>query len=184
MIAALPLIIATLCAVALLTALFALYMSLRAAFTGVDDVMSDASLVSASRTALLTEKDALLASLRDLASDHEAGKTSDEDLAHSEQRLRSRAKAVLRALDDELAPYKAEAEALLALPPSIDETKPAAAAEALAPAPSKRDSATTPEIPSLLRDEFNTCLACETRNDDDAAFCKKCGAPLAMEKKA
>jgi hypothetical protein len=172
---ALPVFFATLCAAALLAALYAIFRSLRAALSGEAQTLDPSMLVTEERSALLREKAVLLASLRDLALDHEAGKTSDEDLAHSEKRLRARAKAVLRALDEEIAPFRAQAESMLALPPAAsadteEEPLPAKLAESEAEADAPAEETKPPTDP--------TCFACGTKNDADAAFCKKCGKPM------
>lgn len=161
----LPFLVAGLGAAALLAALYALFVSLRAALTPDTAALEHVAVVSPTRAALLAEKEALLTGLRDLAADHEAGKTSDEDLATAEARMRARAKAVLRALDAEIAPHRAAAAALLALPAEL--------APGEAEAPDVDDARPEPEpVP-------RTCFACGATNDDDAAFCKKCGKPLA-----
>ena len=79
--------------------------------------------------------------------------------------------AVLRALDDEIAPFRAQAEAMLALPaePSADTEEPL----------SSQPSAPATPAPSPVEPRVDpTCAACGTKNDADAAFCKKCGKPM------
>jgi hypothetical protein len=189
----LPNLLAVLCAVALVTALYALFRSLRAALVGETQVLADEALVTESRATLIAEKEALVSSLRDLASDHEAGKTSDEDLEHSNARLRGRALAVLRALEEEIAPYRAEAERMLELPAVIEvgasreekpakaksEQTPATTYEAkveVAPVEETKAEPAVADVPVTKAEK--TCAACSAQNDEDAVFCKKCGKPI------
>lgn len=146
-------------AVSLLGALYAIWRSLTAAF-GAGTVALGATELAGSdrRRALLLEKDALLRSLKDLEFERDAGKIGDEDFGRIERKLRARAKQVLVLLDEEAAPFRAEAEALLA--------------KHLAEGPGE------PSAPSPRDERAPSCAACGTANDPDAAFCKKCGAKL------
>jgi hypothetical protein len=76
----------------------------------------------------------------------------------------------VRAQEPETAPDESLREA-----PSDDDAVPAdidARAEAVAPPPSEPVEAVVAAI---------VCAACETRNDTDATFCKKCGSRLSDE---
>ena len=152
----LPTVFIVLGASALVLTLFWLWQSLRHAFTHVDDGVSVALAAgSQARTSLQAEKAALLLALRDLEADREIGKLSEADFNELNARYRTRARDVLKALDGQLAPHRAEAKALL---------QGAALAAAAAP-----DAAP------------NACPSCATTNDVDAVFCKKCGARLTQE---
>lgn len=175
----LPLTFATLCAAALLAALYALFRSLRAALTGEATELSRDALVTQSRATLLTEKTALLESLRDLENDHEAGKLSDEDRDHSNARLRTRAKAVLRALEEEIAPHRAKAEAMLDLPAEITPGRALDKPRTESKAPEKKPGPNADERASGKHETARvTCFACGTTNDEHAALCEKCGAAV------
>ena len=65
------------------------------------------------REGLLREKQELLTAIRDVRFEHELGKVSDADFERLEQRYRARARDVLRELDEQIAPYRDEARALL-----------------------------------------------------------------------
>ncbi|MEM7139016.1 MAG: hypothetical protein AAF500_20755 [Myxococcota bacterium] len=73
-----------------------------------------ARLTSDSRAALLTEKEALLRELGDVAFEHDAGKLSDEDFRELNEKLRARARHVLHELDEGAEAFRGEAEALIA----------------------------------------------------------------------
>jgi hypothetical protein len=122
---------------------------------------------SPARAKLLREKEALLASLRELRAEHELGKLADADFQRLDQGYRARAREVLRALDEQLAPFRDEAHTLLESARSATgESEARAAAPAAAPdAPAS--------APSAL-----ACARCSTSNDADALFCKKCGEKL------
>src|SRR6478735_5384903 len=94
--------------------LLAFWQSLRGVIAHAGQETQRTSGVSAARAALLREKETLLASLRELRLEHELGKLGDADFQRLEQGYRARAREVLRSLDDQLAPYRGQAEALLA----------------------------------------------------------------------
>ncbi|MBC7170929.1 MAG: zinc ribbon domain-containing protein, partial [Polyangiaceae bacterium] len=126
------------------------------------------------RRALLLEKESLLRGLKDLEFERDAGKLSEEDFEIVGRKLRSRAKQVLRLLDDEAAPFRAEAEAL------VEAHLAAAGIEAAAP----RAEAPAPEASVEQPQAARVCASCATTNDPDAAFCKKCGAKLSSDDSA
>jgi len=158
---------------ALLGAILLLWYSLRSLAGDVPaDPGLDAALASHSpRTELDERKRRALRSLKDLEQEHAIGKIDDEDYAALRVEYRTQAKAVIQEMDDVLAPYRAEAEALVRahlakrhIKPAIDEKPP----EAHEPAT---------ELPPH-GDGRVRCPSCETANDPDAAFCKRCGAQL------
>ena len=71
------------------------------------------SAASLRRRELEGERDALVRSLRDLELDYETGKLSESDFESLRESLRGRARQVLRALDEDLAPYRQRIEELL-----------------------------------------------------------------------
>jgi hypothetical protein len=58
------------------------------------------------RRELLREKAAILKALKELEFDHETGKISDADFREIGERLRARARPILRALDDQGGDYR------------------------------------------------------------------------------
>ena len=104
---------------------------------------------------LAEEKRRVLRALKDLEQEHSLGKIDDRDYAELEAEYRARAKKVIREMDDALGPYRAKAEALVKTH-----------LEKLPKEEAEDDAAPT------------ACPECATKNDPDAAFCKKCGAEL------
>jgi hypothetical protein len=122
--------------------------------------------------ALGQEKQRLLRALKDLESERELGKIDEGDYEAVVDVYRADAKRVMRQMDSELAPKRAEAEAI--------------AKEFLAKRARARDEAALPDHhasgPALEDDaRRRACPRCETSNEPDADFCKKCGASLGSE---
>lgn len=157
----LPIFFATLAVLALGTALVALWASFRAAF-GASDVADVTNVEAESKRVLEERKKALLSNLHDLEFDHGLGKIADEDFQKLDVKLRTEAKHVLRLLDDDVRPFRARAAAMIA--EAIGDLGEASYRE--------------PAGEAQAVDEPNRCAACETVNDLDATFCKKCGARM------
>jgi hypothetical protein len=102
------------------------------------------------------QKRAVLQALKDLDYERSVGKVSDADYEELLRRYRADAKRLLRAVDEDLAPRRARAQAY------VDQYL--GGANAAEPTPSKTAG--------------QRCTACQTDNDTDARFCKKCGAGL------
>ena len=158
----------------LVLVLLALWHSLRQVLA--DDGASSRGVGGAPRTtlsgtqaALVHEKDELLAAIRELRFEHELGKVNDADLQRFEQRYRARARDVLRMLDEQLEPHRAQASKLI---------EQALAGEKLpSPAtPSSSASAKSDAEPARA-----ACASCGASNEPDAVFCKKCGARVQPE---
>jgi hypothetical protein len=122
------------------------------------------------------QKQAVLRALKDLEFERSVGKITEDDYRELSQRYRSEAKALLLLVDRDLAPSLKKAEALVAdrlgsVPRATapDPTKPA---EAAAPAETAPAAATASHAAS------GECPKCQTQNDLDARFCKKCGQSL------
>lgn len=111
---ALPWIFAVAACGALGTALVALWASFRAAFGGAVPIELSSEVDHDARVRLLEEKESLLKNLSDLRFDHDAGKISDADFERLDGKLRERTKTVLRHLDADVEPFRAEAERLIA----------------------------------------------------------------------
>jgi len=125
-----------------------------------------------------------LRALKDLDFEHSIGKIDDADYIELEARYRNTAKAIMREMDEGLAPRRAQAEKLVETylskrgfsrtPDEPDDAadRPTATEETLA-------SAATP--PAKTESPRVSCPKCNVSNEPDAAFCKKCGTPLATE---
>ncbi len=163
--------------------LLAFWQSLRGVIAHTGQGARRAGGPSVARAALLREKDSLLASLRELRMEHELGKLADADFQRLEQGYRSRARDVLRALDEQLAPFRGQADALLADARGAARATTPAAAQAKAPAAAAKanepsgDAAASAQAGPAQR----SCPGCTATNDGDAVFCKKCGARLQPE---
>lgn len=150
---ALAYLFAVLAFVALTALAFALWRSVSAALGASGPAWASELAYSEARVALLEEKASLLASLRDLRFDRDMDKLSEADFQSLDTQLRSRANGVLQALDADASTGLEEAEALVA--------------QALAGAPE-----------AVQAQDPVVCRACGTHNDEDASFCKRCGAKL------
>lgn len=134
--------------------------------------------LSGAQAALVHEKDELLAAIRELRFEHELGKVNDADLQRFEQRYRTRAREVLRTLDEQLEPHRAQARELIEQ--ALAGEAPATASAGV-PATSPDASASTAAVapsPAALRPN---CPSCAASNEPDAVFCKKCGARVQPE---
>jgi hypothetical protein len=100
--------------VAMLGGLVSLWLSLSLALSDQVPVGTRAQLTSDARIALLTEKEALLQEIRDVAFEHDAGKLSDTDYEELNAKLRAQARHVLHELDATAEGFREEAEALIA----------------------------------------------------------------------
>lgn len=177
--------------------LLALWSSLRGLFAHGQEGPRDVAGESSARTALLREKDELLNAIRELRFEHELGKVSDGDFQRLDQRYRTRAREVLRELDEQLAPYRPRARALLEQ--ALSGTAPARAEQTAAASGPQTDvaGASASSDPARRADHAIAaasqpgtsgspapglvCPQCSTRNDQDAEFCKKCGIKLREE---
>lgn len=99
-------------ATALLAAIIAFWQSART-LLAPPPALVDAALEGDERAQLLERKAAVLRSLKDLELDRSTGKIGEADYATLEAQHRSRAKEILRALQAETSPYRAEAEKLV-----------------------------------------------------------------------
>lgn len=146
---------------ALLGAILLVWHSLR---TLAGDTEVDAALETAATqapTALTEKKRRALRALKDIEQEHSLGKIDDDDYKELAAQYRTQAKDVIREIDDALAPYREKAEALVQA--HLDKQKKLEAKD------DKRAK------------DLSVCPKCETKNDADATFCKKCGAKLSTE---
>ena len=109
----LPWLFIVIAAGAMIAALVSLWLSLSLALSNDVSGGTQAQLTSDARLALLTEKEALLQEIRDVAFEHDAGKLSDADYEELNAKLRAQARHVLHELDAGVEEYRDEAEALI-----------------------------------------------------------------------
>jgi hypothetical protein len=114
-----------------------------------------------------------LRALKDLELEHSVGKIDDADYAEMSGRYRATAKALMRELDVGLAPQRERAEKLVASYLAKRDVGAATPEETLPTAESRTKALEPAEDPRKV------CPKCAVSNEPDAAFCKKCGAPLA-----
>src|SRR5687768_16743622 len=117
---ALPLTLAALAGLSLVLVLTALWQSMRLVLLGgagsTAEVTQTADAQKSrvlAREALIREKNTLLQAIRDVRFEHDLGKISDADLERLDAQYRLRARAVLAELDAQIAPYRAQARAML-----------------------------------------------------------------------
>jgi len=140
------------------------------------------------------QKRAVLRALKDLEFERSVGKISEEDYANLVAKYRAEAKRLLRALDEDAAPRRAEVEALVARrlrkaglvdePVTEPETAPAQPKKKKKRKKSKGPEGIVEKAPEPRPETASkdvTCAECGTVNDADAVFCKKCGAKCAGE---
>jgi hypothetical protein len=124
-----------------------------------DMAMFSEPLSERARGALQREKMLVLRSIKELEFDRSMGKLSERDFDEMGARLRTRALALMKQLDEGAGSYRELIEREL--------RARIGGAKASAPA------ATAP-----VADVAATCAACGASNDQDAAFCKRCGGKL------
>ena len=127
------------------------------------------------RAALEREKALALRSLKELEFDRAMGKLSDRDFEEMSGRLRARALALMKQLDEGESGYRGV----------IERELQARLAGRSASAAMPRPDAVAGEASSDRSDSpedaqpAGACRACGTVNDEDAAFCKRCGRRIA-----
>lgn len=122
----------------------------------------DRTVMLGQRTRAALERDKLLAlrAIKELEFDRAMGKLSDEDFKEMSGRLRAKAARLMRQLDAG-AGYRDQIERDLAKKMSSDVR-----------------SATVLEPRSAKALAERVCASCSAGNDEDARFCKNCGAKL------
>jgi hypothetical protein len=146
---------------------------------------AETELGSRTRAALEREKSLVLRSIKELEFDRAMGKVADADFNEMVGRLRSRALSLLTQLDaGEAGSYRElierELRARLAAGGTAPASREAVSADATANDAADRDTAATHLDPMVADDApaAQRCPVCETANDPDARFCKRCGEPL------
>lgn len=162
----LPIVFIVLASTALVLTLLWLWQSLRHAFVHTLAAPTASEVISPERAALLAEKRTLLLALKDLESERDSGKLSPDDYQDLNEQYRKRARDVLRELDGMIAPHRGRARELLSQ------------VAAVAPSPNLHAA---PSSEVAKSSAAMSCPSCDTGNDGDAVFCKKCGARLRNE---
>jgi hypothetical protein len=117
----------------------------------------------------------VLRALKDLELEHSMGKIDDEDFAEMSARYRERAKGILREMDVQIDPLRPKAEALARAHLAKRGLANGTPEQKGSPAPAL--GAEEGRAPSGARERV-ACGRCETSNEPDAEFCKKCRARL------
>ena len=115
------------------------------------------------RAALEREKTLVLRSIKELEFDRAMRKVSDKDFEEMAGRLRARAINLMKQLDAGGSGYREAIERELS--------------ERL-----KKPKGTSRRVESVAPAQIDaprSCASCETINDRDAVFCKRCGTPFA-----
>ncbi len=171
---------------ALMGAIVLLWSSLRSlAGDAPIDPGFDEAVVRARATDVDERKRMVLRALKDLENERDLGKIDATDYEALASQYRARAKAILREMDDEIAPQREKAERIArthlqkrgimkagyrdATPPQEDDDEDMVKEPVVARVMEARVSVRTLKV---------KCAKCGTSNDDDAAFCKKCGAKV------
>lgn len=137
----------------------------------LSDRPSDRALAAIER-----EKALVLRSIKELEFDRAMGKVSPRDFDEMSGRLRARAIMLMKQVDAGNAGYRELIER--ELQQRLRARELAGAVNPPAPAPIEERAAAV-EIAPSEGTAPRGCAACGTANDHDAAFCKRCGTPLA-----
>jgi hypothetical protein len=134
----------------------------------------DRAAILGQRTRAALERDKLLAlrAIKELEFDRAMGKLSDEDFKEMSGRLRAKAARLIRQLDAGIG-YRDQIERDLAKKIDDARLKSSRSAEHAA-----EERSVTRESRSATAVAERVCSSCNAANDDDARFCKSCGAKL------
>lgn len=146
--------------------------------------------------ALASRKKMLLRALKDLDVEHALGKLDDDDREQIAKKYRDELKDVMKEIDASLEPLRPQAEEAakkylaregLATSGGYRGVQPEDVAEREEDEEADDDERDEDEEADdereVVREEAPpeprpSCAKCKTKNESDAAFCKKCGAPL------
>jgi hypothetical protein len=109
----------------------------------------------------------VLRALKDLETERALGKIDSADYEVIAARYREDAKIMMRDMDQQAAPARAEAERIA----QEYISRRRLGSHPAAPAPERGSSAEGRRIP---------CPGCAVSNEPDATFCKRCGSPLTV----
>ncbi|MEO8801045.1 MAG: zinc ribbon domain-containing protein [Polyangiaceae bacterium] len=163
--------------------------------------LATAAIASRVNRSVEEQKRAVLLALKDLEHERAIGKIDEADYVEVAARYRNEAKALFRKIDDEIAPKRSRAEEIAIAHLKrrgllgddaargdtrkvVDERAAGASGPrprvSIEPVPPTRKSSEPP--PALTEaaeaDGRAACAKCNTSNEPDAAFCKKCGASM------
>ena len=134
-----------------------------------DDVsLFSEPLTERSRMALEREKALVMRSIKELEFDRAMGKLSPKDFDEMAGRLRTRAIMLMKQLDEGGSVYRELIERELSARMGKKGAAPIGEAKA---SPYEHRAPNAEAVPG-------TCASCGTSNDEDAAFCKRCGSKL------
>ncbi len=183
---------------ALIAAIALLWTSLRDAFGETQLTVEDAFALGAP-SAEEEQKRAVLRAIKDLEFERGVGKLADEDYQELMARYRAEAKRLLRSIDEKASPERKRVEGLVAnrlLEHGIEPTDADESVEDDVDADdvdaddvdaddvdADADESVEDDVDEEDADE-TACGSCNTRNDADAVFCKKCGAKFGEEAEA
>ncbi len=137
-----------------------------------DLTMFSEPLTERARAALEREKMLALRSIKELEFDRAMGKLSTGDFEQMSQRLRTRAIALMKQLDEDGSGYRELIERELRARLQKTGSDPAGANAPVA----QPTEATITAPAAAVATVAAVCTACGTVNDGDAKFCKSCGA--------
>lgn len=146
----------------------------------VDEVLHSSGL-----DALLAKKRMLLRALKDLENERALGKINDADFEEVAQRYRNQLKTLLREIDEDIAPLVKKADEWWKKNGAPSPSTSAKAAEPIdstsEPDEADDDDSDDEGANAAPAPDRRVCTSCETSNEVDAAFCKKCGAKMGGE---
>ncbi|MBW2455337.1 MAG: zinc-ribbon domain-containing protein [Deltaproteobacteria bacterium] len=169
---------------ALLAAIESLWSSLQALLGEAPLPSEDAYAFGAPSTEE-EQKRAVLRALKDLEFERSVGKISEADFARLTARYRAEAKGLLRIIDERARPGREKVEVLVDRLLQERGLVPATRRGGVHPRPTGEAQAEADtETETDADHDPHRCPKCQTHNDDDAAFCKKCGARIVPEDEA
>ncbi len=134
-----------------------------------DVTMFNEPLSERARAALEREKMLVLRSIKELEFDRSMGKLSTKDFDEMSARLRTRAMTLMKQLDEGAGGYRELIER---------ELRARLAGAGVRDPGSDLASSGVRSAEAATATATGTCAACGTANDQDAAFCKRCGGKL------
>jgi zinc-ribbon domain len=144
----------------------------------VDETGAPEMVGGRTRAALEREKTLVLKAIKELEFDRAMGKVSEADWRDMTSRLRGRALRLIRQLDEGSAAYRELIER------ELNARRQAAGLAVVPQAPPAVPGPGGASPPAAHGETANapvgSCGRCGTANDQDARFCKKCGAGLAV----
>jgi hypothetical protein len=162
----------------------ALYRTLAPLVTPDIESLSE-PLSNRARGVLERDKALVLRSLKELEFDKAMGKVSDRDFDEMSARLRGRAVSLLKQLDEGASGYRVVIERELQARMAGRNAAPAVSAPTEARVVEDPEAQAVDDPGRLDLDEEpaadvveGACPQCQTVNDEDAAFCKRCGRKL------